>query len=205
MCNDCWHWFTLSCCTPLDVCLCGEFYWLYVSGMLTAMLLWQHPLSYRDDHQKMSCDVFFYLIKLFSHLNFISLLTSLALIISLSLHLVFQSSAGLPWRPRSVLCRWGSFPQQCQGRMRSTAQHRLMTSLRKWVRVTMSALAVTWALWCCPFPSWHPWSSSASSRPPVLATGASAWFPAHILSFTNGNCSFDFNYDLCISHNHHWF
>lgn len=68
-----------------------------------------------------------------------------------------------------------------------------MTSSRKWVRVTMSASAVTWALSWCPFQSWRPWSFSVSSRPPVLATGASGWCPAHILWFTGGAGLFSWN------------
>lgn len=104
-------------------------------------------------------------------------------LIPLSSPVVLQISAGLPWRARSVLCRWGAFPQQGQGRARTTVRRMLTTSSRKWVRVMMSVSAVTWAPLWCPSQSWRLWSSSAWSRPPVLATGASGWSPAHILYF----------------------
>lgn len=93
-----------------------------------------------------------------------------------------QISSGFPWWVRSVRCRWGPFPHRGRGGARTTARRAMMTSLKKLARPTMPASAATWAPSWCLSQTWRRWSSSASSRPPVLAAGASVWSWAHILS-----------------------
>lgn len=82
------------------------------------------------------------------------------------------------WPRRRVPDRW-PWARWELGCTRNMAPSKGMTSLRRRGQAMMSA--TTWARWWCPFRSWRRWSSSASSRPRVLATGASAWCPAHIL------------------------
>lgn len=114
--------------------------------------------------------------------------TSLALTSSysaLNLFGFWQILSGFPRWARIVLCRWGPFLQHGRGRARSTAWRVMMTSSKKLARPTMSASPATWAPSWCLSQTWRRWSSSASSRPPVLAAGASVWFWAHILSIAD--------------------
>lgn len=94
----------------------------------------------------------------------------------------WQISSGFPWWARSVRCHWGPSPQHGRAGARTTERRAMMTSSKKLARPTTPAWAATWAPSWCLSRTWRRWSSSASSRPPVRAAGASVWSWAHILS-----------------------
>lgn len=107
-----------------------------------------------------------------------SIFCSLYVTMFTSHFLLLQVATASRWPQRRVPDHWPWVRWEL-GCVRTMTPSKGMTSLSRWGQVMMSAM--TSAHWWCLFRSWLLWSSSAWSRPHVLATGASAWCPAHIL------------------------